>query len=327
MKWLTSTIAMSLCLLANPTQGLRAQETVDDEGGTGYPALMQAVAAGDVAAVSAIAGPDNVNTSEYGRTPLAFAAELGELEIVKVLVEQGASLDDPATYNPASDGEWHATALEVAAIWGYADIVSYLMDKGAQAPDDLLITVARSGRLDVVKALVEGGASLWGAMPEAPWRGPSGYEDEGAPWSGDALSAAIESGNTEMADYLLRAGAQPSEYAVTAAINRGDLELAKTLLVAGAAVSVGALVAAVQSRDFDLISSIVGAGANVNGMNAWGNTPLAVAAEAGDLAAVRLLISRGALIHKEDGFGMTPLEHIDGESGGDWDRIRRLLDR
>ena len=63
-------------------------------------------------------------TNEFhGVTPLMFASGIGKQEIVKMLVEKGARLNDTDTLGK--------TALIHAADKGYYDTVSFLLGQGA----------------------------------------------------------------------------------------------------------------------------------------------------------------------------------------------------
>jgi ankyrin repeat protein len=58
------------------------------------------------------------------RTPLQRAAEVGDFDIVRYFVDQGAIIDTP----PMNCG---GTALQLAAMTGYVAIVSFLLERGA----------------------------------------------------------------------------------------------------------------------------------------------------------------------------------------------------
>ena len=85
-----------------------------------------------------------------GRYPLEFAINRKNIDIVKYLVENGASLNQ-------------MYIVAQAAGQGHLDIVKYLVEKGADIHEDneyaLQLASAR-GHLDVVKYLVKKGANI-----------------------------------------------------------------------------------------------------------------------------------------------------------------------
>ena len=94
----------------------------------------------------------------YGRSNLQMAVELGSLEIVKLLIDAGASVNEP----PGKDRG--ATSLQLAAIKGHPRIAKYLTDRGADinaagaeyGGRSALEGAAEHGRIDMVHLLLEG---------------------------------------------------------------------------------------------------------------------------------------------------------------------------
>ncbi|GFN74293.1 protein fem-1 homolog b-like [Plakobranchus ocellatus] len=91
-------------------------------------------------------------------TPLRAACFDGHLEIVKYLIEQGADLTIPNKYNN--------TCLMISCYKGHTEVVRHLLEKGAD-PDlkahcgaTSIHFAAECGRLDVVRELVHFGASM-----------------------------------------------------------------------------------------------------------------------------------------------------------------------
>lgn len=90
--------------------------------------LMEAVKTGSLIKVESVlrTEEDSLNSiDENGMTPLDFACYKGNLEIVKLLTEKGANVNN--------DKHVHGfTALMFAALGGYADVVQYLLENGAE---------------------------------------------------------------------------------------------------------------------------------------------------------------------------------------------------
>jgi ankyrin repeat protein len=91
-------------------------------------------------------------------TVLMAAASKGNLEMVKLLIEKGADVEDKD-----KDG---ATVLVHATLMGNPEIVRFLIDKGAdvnaQTSQGLtaLMMAADQGNLEIVKFLIEKGADV-----------------------------------------------------------------------------------------------------------------------------------------------------------------------
>jgi ankyrin repeat protein/HEAT repeat protein len=305
--------------------------------------LIEAIRRGDLDAVKRIATPANVNVrepswfapdqpgkdttghsgdEEVGQTPLMFAAEAGNVEIARVLLQKGARIDDACIEGAGTSGQWTAHALDLAVIKGKADVVSYLLSKGVRATDDMLLNACINGYLEVVKVLAANGASVKVSVPESPYN----EYDEGRSWAGDALSAAIEFRHPEIADFLRQKGAPLTPYALTAAIRADNPDLARSYLAAGSGANVSALVEASSRGYTDLVSAILGKGVDVDGTGSGGSTPLEAAALSGHVDVVRLLLEQGATVGKKDGRGQTVLELVEQRAGNSSPAIQRLLE-
>ena len=132
----------------------------------GRTALLEAITLGDIAVVRLLLekGAD-INfpaTRGIKRTPLQQVCEVGDFDLARLLLQSGASVNAP----PAFRGG--ATALQLAAIWGYVGIAELLLDNGADANAPSAKVDGRSaiegaaehGRLDMVEFLVHHGATL-----------------------------------------------------------------------------------------------------------------------------------------------------------------------
>ncbi|KAK3391225.1 ankyrin repeat-containing domain protein [Podospora didyma] len=99
-----------------------------------------------------------------GRSPLQLAVEVAALDIIKILLDAGVSVNE----DPAPDSG--ATALQLAAIKGYLGIAKLLLERGANvnAPGarrfgrTALEGAAEHGRIDMLMFLLESGAETTG---------------------------------------------------------------------------------------------------------------------------------------------------------------------
>ena len=125
----------------------------------GGVSLIDAVKAGDRAAVRTLATKSAVNVSEAdGMTALHWAVRSDDAEMVGVLMRAGANVNAANRYG--------ITPLTLAATNGNAVIARTLLKAGANpnaaAADGqtVLMTAARSGSAEVVGALIETGAAV-----------------------------------------------------------------------------------------------------------------------------------------------------------------------
>ena len=106
----------------------------------------------------------------------------------------------------------------------------------------------------------------------------------------------------------------------------GHVSVARKLLDQGLTVDVpiailklSSLHAAVLGRQLNMVSWLIAQGADVDTVDAWGRTPLHLAARRNGTEILRLLLQYGASTTVEDNFGMTPLQNA--EMGGLQDHI------
>ena len=132
-----------------------------DKSGKKVTALWCATAAGHVDTVKLlVAHGGNVNHhSETGSTPLRAACFLGQLEVVKYLIDNGADLS-------MTDYKLKYSCLMVAGYNGHFEIVEYLLKKGAdpyfknQCGSTVLHYSAERGHLEIVELLTGFGMTM-----------------------------------------------------------------------------------------------------------------------------------------------------------------------
>jgi ankyrin repeat protein len=273
----------------------------------GVTPLHEAASIGSAPIVNALlrAGASVDASYGEGETPLMLAARSGNLETVKLLVEAGANVN-------AAEKFRGQTAVMLAAVENHASIVQALISAGAQVnvrtveytfqnltggaggiihdrPQGgltALILASRQGSIDATEQLIAGGADLNASEPQ---------------YGFTALQTAIFNGHYALAQKLLEKGANPNDgslYIVMEMRNlatysnrpnppdseRGvsHMDVARLLLDKGADPN------AVYAKTIPPRQ----AQGNIN--VAAGATPLYRAVRAIDLAAVQLLVDRGA---------------------------------
>ena len=286
----------------------------------GVTPLHEAASIGSAPIVNALlrAGAAADSTYGEGETPLMLAARSGNLESVKLLLEAGANVN-------AAEKFRGQTALMLAAVENHADIVQALIAAGAQVNQrtiwydfqeltggaggiihdrpqgalTALILAARQGSIEASEKLIAAGADLAITEPQYLFT---------------ALQTAIFNGHYALAKMLLEKGANPNDgslYIVMEMRNlatysnrpnpsdteRGvsHMDVARLLLDKGADPN-APYVKTVPPRQ---------AQGNIN--VAAGATPLYRAVRAIDLAAVQLLVDRGANPSQAIKDGSTPM--------------------
>lgn len=115
-------------------------------------ALLQAVRKGDVAAVRAAldAGVPADVKFRYDRTALSFAADRGQVEIVRLLLERGADVN-------AKDSFYGVTPIVWAASNGHAEVARLLLARGATGAGDVLESGVEKRSVEMVAAAIDSG--------------------------------------------------------------------------------------------------------------------------------------------------------------------------
>ena len=165
------------------SQGVDVNKAYDG----GWLPLFAAVHGGnsDCVAILLAVGAD----ASHG-TVIRKACELGNIEIARLLLENGAD---------------HKEGIRAAAMSGNMDIVQLMLEKGAD-PNIGLYGAARGGNMDIVQLMLEKGAD------------PS-----------NGLRGAVENNHMDIVRLMLEKGADPNEGLETAAW-MGREDIAKFLL-------------------------------------------------------------------------------------------------
>jgi ankyrin repeat protein len=146
--------------------------------------FLAAVRKGDAARVKALLaqGADVNAKSPYGATGLFFAADRGNMEIMKILLDHGADVKVKDTFYGATPVTW---AVEK----GHVEIVTLLLSKGAPGAENALMLGVSRANAELVKAALEHKSEI---KPEA---------------LSMALATATKENHADIAELLKNAGA------------------------------------------------------------------------------------------------------------------------
>jgi len=258
-----------------------------------------------------------------GFTSLLFAARVGDLDGVRILLDHGAKVNDTT-----DDG---MSALVMATVRGFPGVATLLLDRGADANADgagytalhwaagsweteLTVTnittdregewstVAglKEGRLELIKALLAHGADVNARVKKSPARAGSS-KNPGLP--------EIEGATP----FLLAALAGAPDVMRALVAGGADVHLATTsngtpLMAAAGLGRVQGEVLIPESQTLAAAKLVVElGGADVNATDAVGNTALHYAAYMRRDSIIQLLADQGANLEIRNKFGETPL--------------------
>ncbi|KLI61208.1 ankyrin repeat domain-containing protein [Brachyspira hyodysenteriae] len=237
----------------------------------------------------------NIN---YGMSPLMYAAQLGNEEIVQELLDFGAKDFDFAFYVACAEGYWNIAedimksgasnyniALSYAAIGGKLDIVEKLIDLGAKDLNPALVSACEGNHLEVVKYLIEKGANVNTRAYIEVYRNYKGAERKSpltASTNIDIIKELVNAGATNLNEAIIYNAETIStnfdgsystdilnEYInLGADINSVSTNDGKTLLM---------YLIEKRQLDFELIKKVIELGADVNARDRNGNTVLIMA--------------------------------------------------
>ena len=147
--------------------------------------LLAAVRKSDVAAVRALLekGADANAKYRYERTVLSFAADRGNLEVVKLLLARGANTNVKDTF-------YGMTPLDAALSKAHVEVATALLDAGSPGRESALRFAAQRGNMALLDTVL-----AQGKLPQ--------------PALDAALAAAVRAKKDEAAEALKKAGANP----------------------------------------------------------------------------------------------------------------------
>ena len=287
-------------------------------GRGGQTALMWAAAMGHADAVQALigGGADAHARSASGFMPLLFAARIGDIPTLRVLLRAGALVDDQAP-----DG---TTALTMAVDSNHEDAAIAVLLAGADAKQTSagytpLHTAVQRGYAALVAALLGHGADPNVRLTKAP---PLVFGTSAGAGRADLTGAtpfliAARGANIAMMRTLLTAGADPR---LTTSDGTTPLMVAAGLGQLEDTTQKGfdALAAAARWQDaaaVDAVHMLLDLKTDINARNTLGNTALHGASYVGANAIVQLLVDKGARIDAQDAKGQTPFRIAEGHIG------------
>lgn len=287
----------------------------------------------------------NTRYTRNGTTLLISAAAAGHLDIVKILMESGASVNDKTID--------HYTAIMAACEWDHPDVADFLLDKDA----DINISTIDSGRTTSFSAsLEEGPDNIYdsniekqqaelpqrldsepqesisqgsiedngGALPGLSNKLPGGKESDISGNQLDDFPEPIESPPSNIMpmssgedDNIASSSGSEEPYGYTCLIYacaNKNISLIEKLIEKGADINActsdqeSAISMACGSNHNETILMLIEKGANPNTTIARdGQKILMWAAENGQVRLVKLLLEKGADINKVDKYNRTSL--------------------
>ncbi len=290
-------------------------------------AIYTAIRTNDLNGLKSLVGSsESANSADATlTTPLMYAAEIGSLQAMELLIARGADVNAQNTLgitalmwsssnvgkvrlllshnaDPNKATQMGRTAMMMAAASSpSSEILKMLMAKGADAKakdtfgGTALNVACLSDDMSAIRLLVEAGADVNGAGI-----------DHGAAPGGTPLMNAAANGNLEAVNYLLKMGAKAN--AVTTSVPAFNVKSGAIALGSYSALSMAAPCAPA-----GLVKVLIDAGADVNQKDIRGMTPLmlAVATDAQNPATIKILLDHGA---------NASARNNDDETAADWAR-------
>ncbi|KAJ3141427.1 POC1 centriolar protein A [Physocladia obscura] len=245
---------------------------------------------------------------KMNRTPLHWAADVGNAEIAILLINAQANLN-------LLDINYRMP-LHLAARSNHVNVIRCILEHSADslnAKTDTGFTplhfACLNGHSDAVQALLDAGADV--AAETAA--GPTHLSLK------TPLMLASLNGHTRIVSLLLSNGADPNardstgNSAIRIAARNGDIAVVRSLLQNGADINMcdvydwTPLHCAARNGHVDVSRYLIAKGCLINTKDSVGRTALHIAAEMGHVELVRLLFEKGADVNALDDIKWTPL--------------------
>ena len=237
------------------------------------------------------------------RSPVHYAAEQGQVDMIKLLKSAGTKLD-------AFRSDTDTSALHTAVQNNHLNAVKYLHQNGVKYNHINLNVAVERGFIDIVRYFHETGEDLNIGTIEN---------------NSTALYIAVESGNLEMIDELCRLGVDvhiartdTGATAILSAATQGSLPIIKLLYKFGAKLDVTCskgytiLHVAAEYDHLDIVKYLYELDLNLESIiSNLNESPLYIAARSGALDVVNFLIEKGEDLNiAENEEGWTPFMHL-----------------
>jgi len=182
---------------------------------------------------------DPNSTDATGETCLMMAADSGNLDMVKALLDKGAVVDN-------RDPEYRQTALMFAARAGHTAVARLLIQHGAQVDAQ-----TRTGRTPELRSPASNSGSKGAGIIRGGW--PERGERDPIPGAKTPLLYAAREGHFDTIQLLLSSGAE---------LEKSDADGVTPLLMA------------ILNGHLQATRFLIDKGANINAMDWYGETPL-----------------------------------------------------